>query len=54
MDQFWGDRYANVSDPFGYRWSMGTHKEDLTRAEIEQRGRAAFEKMHALQKQQAG
>ena len=53
MDQFWGDRYGNVSDPFGYRWWMGTHKEDLTPAEIEQRGRAAFEKMHAHQAKQA-
>lgn len=23
-DQFWGDRYAIVEDPFGHRWSMGT------------------------------
>jgi uncharacterized glyoxalase superfamily protein PhnB len=54
MDQFWGDRYGMVTDPFGHRWSMGTHKEDLTPAEIEKRGRAAFEKMHARQAKQAG
>ena len=54
MDQFWGDRYGMVTDPFGHKWSMGTHKEDLTPAEIEKRGRAAFEKMHARQAQQAG
>ena len=54
MDQFWGDRYGMVTDPFGHRWSMGTHKEDLTPAEIEKRGRAAFEKMHARQAGQAG
>jgi uncharacterized glyoxalase superfamily protein PhnB len=54
MDQFWGDRYGALVDPFGHKWSIGTHKEDLTPAEIEQRGRAAFEKMHARQKQQAG
>jgi len=47
MDMFWGDRYAQVSDPFGHKWSMGTHKEDFTTAEIEQRGRAAFERMAA-------
>jgi len=52
MDQFWGDRYAQVTDPFGHRWSMATHKEDLAPAEIEKRGRAAFEKMHARQGQQ--
>jgi PhnB protein len=22
-DQFWGDRYGQFVDPFGYRWSMG-------------------------------
>jgi PhnB protein len=47
MDMFWGDRYAQVVDPFGHKWSMATHKEDLAPAEIEKRGRAAFEKMAA-------
>lgn len=22
-DQFWGDRYGQVDDPFGHRWSIG-------------------------------
>lgn len=22
-DQFWGDRYGQVRDPFGFRWSIG-------------------------------
>lgn len=22
-DMFWGDRYGQVKDPFGYRWSVG-------------------------------
>ncbi|HXG99779.1 MAG TPA: VOC family protein [Sphingomicrobium sp.] len=22
-DQFWGDRYGQLSDPFGHRWSIG-------------------------------
>ena len=54
MDQFWGDRYGHVVDPFGHKWSMGTHKEDLTPAEIEQRGRAAFEKLRHHEAKQAG
>lgn len=29
-DQFWGDRYAIVSDPSGHQWSIGSHMEDLT------------------------
>lgn len=23
-DMFWGDRYAQVKDPFGHTWSIGT------------------------------
>src|SRR5215813_7129900 len=29
-DQFWGDRCATLTDPHGYRWTIATHKEDLT------------------------
>ena len=25
-DQFWGDRYGTVADPFGHVWSIATHK----------------------------
>ncbi len=35
-DMFWGDRYGQVVDPFGHRWSIATHKEDLTPEEIQQ------------------
>lgn len=41
MDAFWGDRYGLVEDPYGHRWSMATHKEDLTLEEIGQRAAAA-------------
>jgi PhnB protein len=30
MDAFWGDRYGQLSDPFGYIWSIATHKQDLS------------------------
>src|SRR5262245_26169563 len=33
-DQFWGDRYGVVADPFGHHWSIATHKRDLTPEEI--------------------
>jgi PhnB protein len=36
-DQFWGDRAGTLSDPHGYTWTIATHKEDLSRQEIEQR-----------------
>ena len=29
-DMFWGDRYAQVEDPFGHRWAIATHKRDLS------------------------
>ena len=36
-DQFWGDRSGTFTDPQGYRWTIATHKEDLTPQEMEQR-----------------
>ena len=33
-DQFWGDRYGQVEDPFGFRWSIGSPvKQDAERDE---------------------
>jgi uncharacterized glyoxalase superfamily protein PhnB len=29
-DMFWGDRYGQIQDPFGHRWSIATHKRDMT------------------------
>ena len=28
-DQFWGDRMGTVIDPFGHKWTLGTHTEDV-------------------------
>ena len=36
-DQFWGDRAGTFTDPHGYKWTIATHKEDLTPEELEQR-----------------
>lgn len=44
-DQFWGDRYGVVEDPFGHRWSFATHKQDLTMEQITENAKAAFAKM---------
>ena len=38
-DMFWGDRYGKISDPFGHKWGIATHKEDLTDAEIGKRAK---------------
>jgi PhnB protein len=37
QDQFWGDRSGSVIDPFGYKWTIATHKEDVTPEEMKQR-----------------
>jgi uncharacterized glyoxalase superfamily protein PhnB len=44
-DQFWGDRYGQVEDPFGHQWSMATHKQDLTKDQIAANAKAFFAKM---------
>ena len=36
-DCFWGDRYAWVTDPFGYIWALATVKEVLTPEQVHQR-----------------
>ena len=44
-DQFWGDRFGTVSDPFGHVWSIATHVEDLTPEQIAERGQEAMAAM---------
>ena len=39
-DQFYGDRTGGIEDPFGYRWFIATHKEDLTMDEVRRRAAA--------------
>lgn len=34
MDQFWGDRYGKLKDPFGHKWSIATHMKDLSADEM--------------------
>jgi PhnB protein len=41
-DQFWGDRCGSVADPHGYMWTIATHKEDLTREEMQHRQEQFF------------
>ncbi len=41
MDAFWGDRYGTVTDPFGHRWGIATHIEDLSEAEMMRRMEAS-------------
>ena len=36
-DQFYGDRSGVLLDPFGYKWSIATHVEDVTPEEMKRR-----------------
>jgi uncharacterized glyoxalase superfamily protein PhnB len=45
MDQFWGDRYGVVIDPFGHRWSLATHTRDMTQEEMQREQEKAFAKV---------
>lgn len=44
-DQFWGDRYGMLVDPFGHSWEIATHKEDLSPEEMDRRGRETMAQM---------
>jgi PhnB protein len=48
-DQFWGDRYGNVVDPFGHTWAMATHIEDVSPEEMNKRAQAFAKQMATAQ-----
>ena len=37
QDQFYGDRMGTLLDPFGHRWSIATHVEDVPEDEMRRR-----------------
>lgn len=41
-NQFWGDRYGTVVDPFGHKWGIATHIEDVSPQEMEKRANKLF------------
>jgi PhnB protein len=41
-DQFWGDRFGTVVDPFGHAWGIATHVEDVPPEEMEERSKQAL------------
>lgn len=45
MDQFWGDRYGKLKDPFGHKWSIATHVKDLSMDEMKKGMDEAMAKM---------
>jgi PhnB protein len=41
-DRFYGDRSGQFEDPFGHRWDVSTHTEDVPPAEMAKRAEAAM------------
>ncbi|MDP9337924.1 MAG: VOC family protein [Acidobacteriota bacterium] len=39
QNQFWGDRYGKVSDPFGHHWGLAQHIEDVSHEEMDRRAK---------------
>jgi PhnB protein len=39
-DQFYGDRSGTIEDPFGHKWHVSTHVEDVPPAELARRAAA--------------
>ncbi len=46
-DQFWGDRSGTLTDPFGYKWTIATHKEDVSPEEMDRRSEEFFKQFAA-------
>jgi PhnB protein len=44
-DQFWGDRFGSIRDPFGHSWALATHVEDVPPEEMAQRAEQAMAAM---------
>jgi PhnB protein len=45
QDQFWGDRFGKLEDPYGHAWQMATHIEDVSPEEMGARQQKAFAEM---------
>ena len=51
-DQFWGDRYGKLTDPFGHKWSIATHTKDMSAEEMKRNMDEAMAKMHPAENMQ--
>src|SRR5262245_20010750 len=47
-DAFWGDRMAMLTDPFGHRWVICTHREDVSPEEMQTRFAALMQANEAV------
>jgi PhnB protein len=49
QDMFWGDRYGVLSDKWGNRWAIATHKEDVGPEDMKKRAAEAMKQMQKPQ-----
>ena len=42
QDAFWGERYGQITDPFGHRWGIAQHLRDVPREDLERAVSEAF------------
>lgn len=47
QNQFWGDRFGKLVDPFGQEWAMATHVEDVSPEEMSRRSQEVCKQMAA-------
>lgn len=52
-DMFWGDRYGQFTDPYGYTWGISTRTYEMTPEEIEEGQKAFFARMEQDQRKTA-
>jgi uncharacterized glyoxalase superfamily protein PhnB len=52
-DMFWGDRYGQFTDPYGYTWGLSTRTHDLTKEEIEEGAKDFYAQMQQPQRKTA-
>ena len=45
QNQFWGDRYGKVRDPYGHQWGLAQHVEDVSPEEMKKRSEAWMKQM---------
>jgi PhnB protein len=39
QNQFWGDRYGKLADPYGHHWGLAQHVEDVAPEEMQRRSK---------------
>ena len=44
-DMFWGDRIGGIEDPYGQKWTLATHTEDVAPREMGKRAQAFYAQM---------